>query len=227
MTTLISKNGRNEGHGLEAQYRQAENTQDYIHRYFRYLSDMMERLDRAVIERIIGALARAAEGGHTIFLLGNGGSAATASHMANDLAVGAWLPDYPPFRVVSLTDNVPVMTAIANDTGYDRLFVNQLRTLLQPGDVVLALSVSGNSPNVLEAVRFARARGAVTIGCCGFAGGALRDSVDICLHVPSEPGEYGPVEDIMMILDHVIHSYFMLSRRGSLQRERLEEATPF
>jgi D-sedoheptulose 7-phosphate isomerase len=142
--------------------------------------------------------------------------------MANDLAVGAWLPDYPPFRVVSLTDNVAVMTAIANDADYACIFVNQLRILLQPGDVLLALSVSGNSPNIVEAVRFARQRGAITLGCCGFDGGALQELADICLHVPSKRGEYGLVEDVMMILDHLIHSYFMLSRRGTLRREQGE-----
>jgi D-sedoheptulose 7-phosphate isomerase len=116
---------------------------------------------------------------------------------------------------------VPVTTAIANDFGYHEIFVNQLRNRLQPGDVVLALSVSGNSPNVIEAVRFAKEGGAVSIGCCGFDGGELRKLVDVCLHVPSKPGEYGPVEDVMMILDHVIHSYYLLSRRGTLRRELL------
>lgn len=204
--------------GLEEEFRQAHDLQDYVRRYLRYLSSILEQLDTAGIERIITALAEAAERRSTIYLLGNGGSASTASHMANDLAVGTWMADYPPFRVVSLTDNVAVMTAIANDTNYARLFVDQLRNLLRPDDVVFALSVSGNSANVLEAVRFANGRGATTIGCGGFDGGALKSAVDIYLHVPSKPGEYGPVEDVMMILDHIIHSYFLLSRRGVLQR---------
>jgi D-sedoheptulose 7-phosphate isomerase len=178
-----------------------------------------------VIEKMIAVLADAARRGSTIYLVGNGGSAATASHMANDLVVGAWLPDHPPFRVVSLTDNVAVMTAIANDTDYASLFANQLRNLLRADDVLLALSVSGNSPNVLEAVRLASERGAATIGCCGFDGGALPELVDVCLHIPSNHGEYGPVEDVMMILDHVIHSYFMLSRSGTLRRGQQEMVT--
>lgn len=215
---LSSRNNSSVLSSLEAHYHQATNTRDYIRRYFHYLSDMLERLDTSVIEQMIEALAEAAQRGKTIYLAGNGGSAATASHMANDLAVGAWLPDYPPFRVVSLTDNVPVMTAIANDTDYTYLFASQLRSLVQPGDILLVLSVSGNSPNVLEAVRLARERGALTIGCCGFSGGDLQGLVDICLHVPSEPGEYGPVEDVMMILNHAIHSYFMFSRQGTLRR---------
>jgi len=211
--------------GLEEHYPRARDIQDFIRWYFYYLSNILKQLDTAVIEQMIQILLKAAQQGSTIYVVGNGGSAATASHLVNDLAVGAWLPDYPPFRVISLADNVPVMTAIANDFDYACLFVNQLRSLLRPGDIVIALSVSGNSPNVLEAVRFARQHGAVTIGCCGFDGGALRELTDICLHVPTHPGEYGPAEDVMMILDHVIHAYFMLSRRGTLQRSQGEMVT--
>jgi D-sedoheptulose 7-phosphate isomerase len=217
-TNGIATNRSHSKIGLEEHYRQAYNAQDYIRRYFNYLSYIMEHLDTAIIEQMIETFITAAHNGKTIYLLGNGGSAATASHMAADFLFGTWLPDHPPFRVISLNDNIPVMTAIANDTDYSCLFCSQLRSLVQPGDVVLALSVSGNSPNVLEAVQLARAKGAITLGCCGFDGGLLRELVDICLHIPSLRGEYGPVEDIMMILDHVMHSYIMLSRQGTLQR---------
>ena len=142
--------------GLEDRYRKSRSIGEYVSAYFDYLHEITSQLDVAAIDAIINALLEAAERCSTIYLLGNGGSAATASHMANDLAVGAWMSDYPPFRVVSLTDNVAVMTAIANDTDYSKLFVNQLRNLLMPQDVVVALSVSGNSENVLEAVRFAK-----------------------------------------------------------------------
>ena len=204
--------------GLEERYRQARDAQDYIKNYFEYLSEILEQLNVTVIEKIITTLVEAAERGSTIYLIGNGGSAATASHMANDLAVGAWTPNYPPFRVVSLSDNVAILTAIANDTDYSRLFVSQLRNLVLPEDIVYALSVSGNSPNVVDAVRFASSKGAITIGCGGFDGGKLKGLVDIFLYVPSNPGEYGPVEDIMLILDHIIHSYLLLSRRGNLSQ---------
>jgi D-sedoheptulose 7-phosphate isomerase len=204
--------------GLEDRYRKSRGIGEYVSAYFDYLHEITSQLDVAAIDAIINALLEAAERCSTIYLLGNGGSAVTASHMANDLAVGAWMSDYPPFRVVSLTDNVAVMTAIANDTDYSKLFVNQLRNLLMPKDVVVALSVSGNSENVLEAVRFAKKQDAMVLGCSGFTGGKLKELSDIHLHVPSYPGEYGPVEDIMMVLDHIIHSYFLLSRRGALQR---------
>lgn len=204
--------------GLEERYCQARDTQDYIKYYLKYLSEILELIDVTVIEKIISTLIEAAKRNSTIFLLGNGGSATTASHMANDLGVDVWTPTHPSFRAVSLTDNVAIMTAIANDTDYSQLFVIQLRNFLLPNDVVVALSASGNSKNVLEAVRFASGRGAIIIGCSGFGGGELKSMVDIHLNVPSLPGEYGPVEDVMVIMDHIIYSYLRFSRKGSLRR---------
>lgn len=203
---------------LATSFQAASSKQEYARQYLSYFSHLLNQLDVRVIEQIIEAIEDAAEQGSTIFLLGNGGSAANASHMANDLAFGASLDGFPPFRVFCLTDNVPIMTALANDMNYSQIFVRQLHNLLQPKDVVVALSVSGNSPNVVEAVRFAKERGAVTIGCGGFDGGELGKEADIYLHVPTKRGEYGPVEDVMMVLDHLIHSYFVLSRRGTLER---------
>jgi D-sedoheptulose 7-phosphate isomerase len=203
---------------LATSFQAASSKQEYARQYLRYFSHILTQLDVRVIEQIIEAIEEAAGRGSTIFLIGNGGSAANASHMANDLAFGASLDGFPPFRVFCLTDNVPIMTAVANDMNYSQIFVRQLHTLLQPKDVVIALSVSGNSPNVVEAVRFAKERDAITIGCGGFDGGELSREADIYLHVPTKSGEYGPVEDVMMVLDHLIHSYFVLSRRGTLER---------
>ena len=202
---------------LEEHYQNTRNTHGYIKGYIEYLSGILKQIDVNVIDRIISTLIKASERGSTIYVLGNGGSASIASHMANDLAVGAWMSEYPPLRVVSLNDNVPVMTAIANDTDYSQIFSDQLRYLLQPEDVVIALSVSGNSPNVVKAVQFAKGKGATTIGCGGFDGGRLKQLTEVYLYVPSEPGEYGPVEDVMMILVHIIHSYLLLSRKGTLK----------
>lgn len=203
---------------LTTSFHAAPDKKEYARQYLRYFSQILAQLDVQVIEKIIETLEGAAERGSTIFLIGNGGSAANASHMANDLAFGASLDGFPPFRVFCLTDNVPIMTALANDTNYSQIFVRQLRNLLQPKDVVIALSVSGNSPNVVEAVRFAKERNVITIGCGGFDGGELSREANIYLHVPTQRGEYGPVEDVMMVLDHLIHSYFVLSRRGTLER---------
>jgi D-sedoheptulose 7-phosphate isomerase len=205
--------------GLVEIYGRAPDKQAYVRGYLDYFAHILQQLDTAVIEQIIVALQAAAERGSIIYLIGNGGSAANASHMANDLAFGATRDGYPPFRVVTLADNVSIMTAIANDTDYSQIFVRQLRNLLQPQDVVFALSASGNSANVVKAIQFANEIGAVTIGCGGFDGGELSRMADLHLYVPSNRGEYGPVEDVMMVLDHLIHSYVLLSRHGTLERQ--------
>jgi D-sedoheptulose 7-phosphate isomerase len=137
-----------------------------------------------------------------VFLLGNGGSAATASHMANDLSKATIVPGLPRMRVIALTDNVSIITAWANDESYDCVFKEQLENLLNPGDTVLAISASGNSPNVLRAMEFARERGAVTIGWTGRAGGCLKDLVDHCVHVPTD--DVGMIENVHMVFDHLV-----------------------
>ncbi len=139
-----------------------------------------------------------------IFILGNGGSAATASHMANDLNKGASVPGQPRFKAIALTDNVPLMTAWGNDTSYENIFVEQMMNFLELGDVVIAISASGNSPNVLRALRVARQYGAITIGFTGRDGGQLRRLVDHGVFIPSD--HIGQQEDGHMILDHVITS---------------------
>ncbi|HEV8660583.1 MAG TPA: SIS domain-containing protein, partial [Thermoanaerobaculia bacterium] len=114
-----------------------------------------------------------------------------------------------PFQAMSLTDNVPIMTAIANDYGYEQVFVLQLKTLAAAGDVIVAISASGNSPNVLRAIEWGNEIGAITVGLTGFDGGELRRLAQIAVHVPTSKGEYGPVEDIHMVLDHLIGSFLM------------------
>ena len=119
-------------------------------------------------------LLQAREEGRTIFIIGNGGSAATASHMANDLNKGATVSGQRRFRALALTDNVPLITAWANDTRYELIFVEQMANYLRPGDVLVAISGSGNSPNIIAAVEWARREGAVTVGLTGGNGGRLR-----------------------------------------------------
>jgi D-sedoheptulose 7-phosphate isomerase len=147
---------------------------------------------------------------NSIFFIGNGGSAATASHMANDFGIGVHKNgDQEPFRVLSLTDNVATMTAVANDHGYDNLFVGQLRTLYRKGDMLVAISASGNSPNVIAAAEWVKARGGKVIGLVGFDGGRLKEICDIRIHIKTRKGEYGPVEDVHIILEHLIHSWLL------------------
>lgn len=138
--------------------------------------------------------------GGTIFTLGNGGSAATASHFACDLAKGVRVEGVPAFRVFPLTDNVPLLTAWGNDTSFEQIFAQQLTALVRPGDVVVAISASGNSPNVLAAVRVARAAGALTIALSGRDGGRLGPLADLTVHVPAETIEQ--IEDAHSIITH-------------------------
>ena len=113
-----------------------------------------------------------------------------------------------PFRVFSLVDNNSVITAISNDVGYENIFVNQLKIHFRPGDCLIVISASGNSPNVLKAAEWMKSRGEKIIGLLGFSGGKLIDMCDVKIHVKTEPGEYGPVEDAHLILNHVLAHWF-------------------
>ncbi|MDO8463838.1 MAG: SIS domain-containing protein [Gallionella sp.] len=176
--------------------------------YINYLQSVLLRIDTSEIGRFIETLLDARERGATIFFIGNGGSAATASHFANDLAYGT--NDYEqPFRVVSLTDNVPVLTALGNDFGYEEIFVRQLRVLGSKGDVLVGISASGNSPNLLKAFDYALSAGIKTVAITAFDGGKMKDMADEGVHVPTEPKEYGPAEDAHMVLDHLVGAYLM------------------
>ena len=179
----------------------------YARAYLDYLALCFESIDCGEIGKFVRHLLNAQDSGATVFFIGNGGSAATASHFANDVGIGSRTGDGKPFRAISLTDNVAVMTALANDEGYDRIFVDQLRVQMGDGDSLVAISASGNSPNVIAAVDYAKARGATVVGLTGFDGGKLREKSDISLHVETRKGEYGPVEDIHMIFDHLIGSF--------------------
>jgi D-sedoheptulose 7-phosphate isomerase len=181
----------------------------YAGAYLRYLLEIIRTLDTEPVAKFAELLLDARARGATVFFIGNGGSAATASHFANDIAIGTRTGDDRPFRAVSLCDNPAVLTAIANDEGYDRVFVDQLRVQMRDGDVLVAISASGNSPNVVAAVDYAKSRGATVVGLTGFDGGMVRKMADISVHVDTGKGEYGPVEDVHMIVDHLIGSYLI------------------
>ena len=167
--------------------------------------EQWQALDLAAIERIAKAIESAEKNGNQVFVMGNGGSAATASHIATDWSKTAERTGKRLIRCMSLNDNVPFMTAIANDLGYDEVFVRQLENLLNRDDVVVIISGSGNSPNVLKAAKFAKKKGAVTIGMTGFTGGKLRKLVDVCLHIDSD--QYGVIEDLHMAAGSILAFY--------------------
>jgi len=176
--------------------------------YFENIVSIIGRISLDEIDRFGGVLAKAKETDRTIFFIGNGGSAATASHFANDLAIGV-KDDPKPFKALSLCDNLSKITAIGNDYGYDDIFSRQVEVFAHEGDVLVAISASGNSPNLIKAVETAQAKGLVIVGLTSFDGGRLRQMSDVCVHIPTEVGEYGPAEDGHMILDHLVSSYFI------------------
>jgi D-sedoheptulose 7-phosphate isomerase len=177
---------------------------DDISGYCTKVSEVLANMPCAEIELVIQALMQAHEAGRGVFLFGNGGSAALASHMACDLGKGTADVTSKRSRVLSLTDNVALITAWANDTNYEEVFSEQLKNQLQPGDVALAISTSGNSPNVLRGFHVAKSLGAITVGLTGFDGGKARPLCDLCIVVPSDNTQI--IEDLHSVLAHGIFS---------------------
>ena len=176
----------------------ADQARDYV----AGLTQMLKAVPSDAIAQIARVLERARSEGRTVVLFGNGGSAANASHIALDLSKTTSRTGAARLRALALTDNVPLITAWANDVAYERVFAEQLDNLVGPGDVAIALSCSGTSPNVVMAVRRARERGATTIALTGFEGGHLKALVDICLVVPGE--HMGRIEDTHLVIGHIL-----------------------
>lgn len=191
---------------LDAMFGEAADPAAFAAAYAEHLCALIRGLDMRAVGRFVELLLEAREAGRRIFFIGNGGSAATASHFANDIAIGTRAGG-KPFKAVSLTDNVAQITAIANDDGYEHVFTRQLEVLMEPGDVVVAISASGNSPNVVRALDLATRRGNRTVALTGFDGGQIARQADLVLHVRTAKGEYGPVEDVHMIIDHLVGAY--------------------
>jgi D-sedoheptulose 7-phosphate isomerase len=175
---------------------------DYVKSYMSKLQETLDYLPLDLLNQVIYILHEARLNRRQIFIMGNGGSAATASHFVADLAKNTRRPGWPDFRVIGLTDNMAIFSALANDEGYENVFVQQLASFVEPEDVVIGISASGNSSNVLRAIDLANQVGAVTIGFTGFNGGILGTLVDIHLHVDSDVIEH--VEDIHLMFEHLI-----------------------
>lgn len=180
----------------------------FANSYLNYLAEVLKGIDVQEIGRFVATLLDARERGATVFFVGNGGSAATASHFANDLSIGTNSYE-KPFRVLSLTDNQAIITAIGNDFGYQDIFVRQLRILGKAGDVVVAISASGNSSNLVSVFEYAQSAGIKTVAITAFDGGKMKTMADEGIHVPTAPKEYGPAEDAHMVLDHLVGAYLM------------------
>ncbi|HKY32788.1 MAG TPA: SIS domain-containing protein [Candidatus Polarisedimenticolia bacterium] len=189
---------------------------EFTQRARAYLDEARRTLDRLpmeTMERIFDVLCAAYRDDRQVLVMGNGGSAALASHFAVDLGKGTVAPGRPRFRVVSLVDNTPVMTAYANDLSYADVFSEQIRTLARPGDVVFGISGSGNSPNVLEGLKAAREAGASTVVLTGYQGGKAIGLADLCLVVPSDDMQH--IENCHLALMHLY-----MQAMGAHVRER-------
>ena len=175
---------------------------DQITTYITVLQQTLDRLPKSLIAQVINVLHHARMNGKQVFIMGNGGSASTASHFVCDLAKNTRKDSLPHYRVIGLTDNMGIFSAYANDEGYENVFAAQLANLINPEDVVIGISASGNSPNVLNAILEAKKSNATTIAFTGFDGGGLGPMVDINIHVDSNIIEH--VEDIHLVLEHMI-----------------------
>ena len=173
-------------------------------KHFDRIALLLGQLDLRAIERVFVRLGKARDSGATIYLAGNGGSSATASHFTNDLAKAAKRSDRLPIKAICLSDNTPWLTALANDEGYERVFAGQLENFARTGDVLVVISASGNSPNLVRAVELARSRGVITVGFLGFDGGVLKGLVDECVWIETEQGAYEIVEDSHSALCHML-----------------------
>ncbi len=186
--------------------------------YLKGVNEMVARMPVDAIEGAVDQIATTWQRGRTVFIVGNGGSAATASHLANDLTKYARVEGQRPLKALALTDCVPLMTAWANDTEYARIFAEQLATFIEPGDTLLAISTSGRSPNVIAAAHLARNHGASVIGFTGPDGGALRPLCSVCVCVPSD--DIGRQEDAHLMLAHI--TAYALKARMIASAERAE-----
>lgn len=205
----------------------------FIHSYFDEIKHCLDSLDNKKIELAIDMILEAYKNDRKVFILGNGGSASTASHMSCDLGKGTLQRIYDNserrLKVISLTDNVAVMTAYGNDLGFDDIFVQQLRNLVETDDIVVVISGSGNSKNVIKTLNYAKECGAKTIGFLGFkTGGQAAGLVDCAIIVDSN--FYGPIEDVHNILSHLVSSWIAKVKNIHDGNEKLvneNKAVPF
>lgn len=204
---MKSEVGRSAGAKAEAADRFAEG-------YIGELKGCLDSLPIRDVAQVIRVIYEAYVKGKQVFIMGNGGSAATASHFACDLGKGTIVEGKRRFRVLSLNDNMALVTALSNDLGYESVFKEQLVNLVSEGDVVIAISGSGNSENVVQAIKYANSRGAVTVGLLGFGGGRLKELVKYSVILDSR--SYGIAESVHQFLEHLITEYF----RARLENER-------
>jgi len=195
----------------------------YIDRFLQGVEEIARKISRADIDRAIEFLYRAWQEGRTVFVAGNGGSAGTATHLAADLVKMTAIPGQPRLRAMSLVDNVPLVSALMNDDGWDNVYTEQLETFFRPGDVLVTISVHGGkgrdkagawSQNLMKAIEYVKRRGGTTIGLAGFDGGAMRDVCDACIVVPYDTTPH--VEGFHVVLHHLM-AFCLAERIGGVR----------
>ena len=187
-------------------------TQQTIENYLTLVKSTIDQLDRTQIEKTAEAFMRVYDAGKTIYIFGNGGSDASATHACGDFVKGASYGLEKRFKVMSLVDNLPALMAIANDISYDDIFIEQLKNFIQPGDLVIGISGSGNSNNVVKAIEFAKQKGIQTIAFCGYKGGKIKEIADLAIHSAAMDMEVA--EDIHMMVFNVLKKEVMRRLHG-------------
>ena len=184
-----------------------EQRKKFTKEYLKEVKKTLDSIEKDLIEkmdRFANILLKARDEKRTIFIMGNGGSAATASHFVSDLSKGTIVNGFPRFKAIALTDNIPNLLAWANDESYDDIFMEQLKNFMEPKDVVIGISGSGNSLNIIKAIEYANKNGGITIGMSGFDGGKLLKCAQENIHVPSSYIQR--VEDIHLLIEHLLTS---------------------
>ena len=180
--------------------------QQFLEDYSRDITDALALLDSSALSDAVEVLRKAHRRKATVFVAGNGGSAGSANHFVCDFGKNAIRDDENRFRVISVSDNVEKITALGNDIGFESIFEEQLKNLMDSGDVLIAVTASGNSPDIVRAVEYARKKGGTVIGITGFEGGEVRKSSDVSIHIPLD--SYEKIEDVHLIVLHMIVYWF-------------------
>jgi D-sedoheptulose 7-phosphate isomerase len=181
--------------------------------YFDKVASTLKKIDQDVLNNLVKVIMDCRDRGNTIYIFGNGGSAATASHVAGDFMKGISYQLEKRFRVICLSDNIPGTSAISNDLTYDEVFIEPLKSYMDKDDVVIGISGSGNSVNVIRAMEYARESGALTVAMVGYKGGKIKDIADIVVHVPVDDMEVA--EDIHLIIFHAIKQNIIHRLKGN------------
>ena len=186
-----------------------EDKKAFVSNYLEYNSSLMDLLDVDLISRFIDLIIDSRDKNKTLFFIGNGGSASTASHFVNEIILGSRQFE-DPFRAISLCDNQACITASGNDDGYENIFLQQLQSLFKDGDIVVAISASGNSKNLIKAVDWAKTKKGTIVSLTSFDGGILKGKSDLNIHIPAIKGEYGPAEDLHMMICGIVGTFLRI-----------------